>query len=70
MKTKNKTLLKKKDSNTKIASDDLFENIQRRLKEIQNELKNKNLSDKKRMNLEDIQEELLDISRNRASYRI
>ena len=65
---KKKTLLKNK--NTKVASDDLFLKIQERLKQIQDELKNKNLSDKRRMNLEDIQEELLDISRNRGSYRI
>tara|TARA_A100000172_G_C3036038_1_gene108536 strand:- start:587 stop:787 length:201 start_codon:yes stop_codon:yes gene_type:complete len=65
---KSKTLLK--DKNTKVASDDLFLKIQERLKQIQDELKNKNLSDKRRMNLEDIQEELLDISRNRGSFRI
>tara|TARA_R100001460_G_scaffold14503_1_gene32432 strand:+ start:223 stop:423 length:201 start_codon:yes stop_codon:yes gene_type:complete len=65
---KSKTLLKNK--NTKVASNDLFLKIEERLKQIQDELKNKNLSDKRRMNLEDIQEELLDISRNRGSYRI
>lgn len=70
MKTKNKTLLKNKGSETKVSSDDMFLKIQERLKQIEDELKNKNLSTKRRMNLEDIQEELLDISRNRGSYRI
>ena len=58
MKTKNKTLLKKKDSRTKVASEGYFQYLNNMMDKIDNELQNKGLSSRRRKYLEDLQDDV------------
>ena len=58
MKTKNKTLLKKKDSTIKVASEGLFLKLHEKMDAIDNELNQKGLSSKRRKYLERLQNDI------------